>query len=152
MSQRTALRARPLAALRGRAVPLIGTGLTLVVAGTFLPWLRSGSVERNSYATGGALRDLLGNGGRIGLALDVWPFVSLACAAALGLLILGVSRGGALLAVVVALAAGALGVSALAVHTGFTVAPARLGPAVTATGAALALLAAVPVLILGRTS
>jgi hypothetical protein len=90
-------------------------------------------------------------GGKIGLALDAWPFVSLTCAAAIALLVIGVTRAGALLAAFAALAAGTVGGVALTVRSGFTVAPARLGPAVTVAGAATTLLVAMPVIILGRT-
>ena len=151
VSQPTTSHARPPAGLLRRTSPLIAAGLVLVVLGTFLPWLRSGSVERNSYATGGALHDLIGGGGASGLALDAWPFVSLACAVATALLVLGLSRAGALLGALAGLAAGAVATIALTVRSGFTVAPARLGPAVTLAGAVITLLAAVPVIILGRT-
>ena len=61
---------------RPRGVVVIGA--TVMLVGTFLPWLRSGSVDRSSYDLI-ELVDRLGyaSGGAMDLALTLWPIVPL---------------------------------------------------------------------------
>ncbi|SHG07333.1 hypothetical protein SAMN05443575_1296 [Jatrophihabitans endophyticus] len=125
---------------------LVG-GLVALVVGTFLPWLRSGSATRNSYAAGGALRRILDPGGALGGALAVWPFVTLACAAAIALVLLGRIPAGAVVALLAACAAGSAGAVALAAAPRPYVRAAALGPAVTLAGAAVCLLGALACLL-----
>ena len=49
-------------------------GLAVIVLGTFLPWLRSGTVLRDSYESVGALRTLV-EGGVLTTLLTAWLFV-----------------------------------------------------------------------------
>lgn len=118
---------------------LTGTGLLILVAGTFLPWLRSGTVERTSYSADGVARRLLDLHGLTGAVLMVWPFLSLLCAAALGLLILRVTRIAVTLAALCALAAGIVCVRVLTTHSNSIVGVATIGPAVTLAGCAVVL-------------
>jgi hypothetical protein len=118
-----------------RAVVL--TGLTLVVIGTFLPWLQSGRSSRNSYAVDGAVRRLLDVSGAADTALRAWPFVSLLCALAAAAVLLGWHRTGAGLAALAALLAGGVAGWALAAPGHGLIRPATLGPAVTLAGAAV---------------
>lgn len=122
--------------------PVLGAvGLLAVVVGTFLPWLRSGTQNRNSYEAGGAVRRLLGTTGVIDHLLGLWPLVGVACAAAIALFLLGLRAFGTVIAGLTALAGGAAGVGALAT-TGTTVAEVTLlGPLVTLLGATLVALA-----------
>jgi hypothetical protein len=122
--------------------PVLGAvGLVAIVVGTFLPWLRSGTQDRNSYQAGGAVRRLLGASGFIDHVLGLWPLVGVACAAAMALFLLGLRTLGSIVAGVSALAAGAAGVGALAT-TATTVAEVTLiGPLVTLLGATLVALA-----------
>jgi hypothetical protein len=113
----------------------------LVVAGTFLPWLHSGSVTRNSYEAAGAIRGGLDVGPLAGAALRVWPAVSLACAAAAALYLLGIRAAGAVLVVLLAVVALVVAVGTLVAGRSGTVTVAPTGPAVTIAGAALALIA-----------
>src|SRR4051794_27877693 len=94
---RTRLRERS-----ARAGPaLLGSaGLMCVVIGTFLPWLYSGSRSRNSYATGGAVRRVLGVDGVGDAALAAWPFVGFACGAAIAALLVGFRRTAAVVGLV----------------------------------------------------
>lgn len=116
-------------------------GLIAIVAGTFLPWLRSGTQDRNSYQAGGAVRRLLGTTGVVDQMLGLWPLVGVACAAAIALYLLGLRTFGTIVAGLSALAAGAAGVGALAT-TGTAVAEVTLiGPLVTLLGATLVALA-----------
>lgn len=129
------------------AVPVLGgTGLILLVVGTFLPWLRSGQNRRNSYQTGGALRRLLGLHGIADSAVSAWPFLALLCGAIAAIFALGLRRSAAALAVVAALAAGSVAVAALRVGGNSFARPVSLGPSVTLTGAATLLAAATLVL------
>lgn len=109
-------------------------GLLVLVAGTFLPWLRSGRTSRNSYATDGAVRRLLDVSGAAEAALRAWPFVSLLCAAAVAAVLLGRVLVGAGLAVVAALPAGAVAGWALAAPNRGLLHAATIGPAVTLAG------------------
>ena len=105
------------------------------MVGTFLPWLYSGSRSRNSYATGGALRRVLGVGGVGDAALSAWPFVALACAVAVAALLLGLPRTAAVLGLLAAAAAGAGAIAMLTAGGNPVVRPAHLGPIVTLAGA-----------------
>lgn len=60
-------------------------GLIVMLTGTFLPWLRSGTARRNSYAASGLLRRLLDVPGWRSVLLHAWPFLALICAAVLAL-------------------------------------------------------------------
>ena len=57
--------------------PIVGAvGLVTIVLGTFLPWLRSGTHERNSYQAGGAVRRLVEPSATVDHLLALWPFIS----------------------------------------------------------------------------
>jgi hypothetical protein len=116
---------------------LVGAGLGGIVIGSFLPWLHSGRATRNSYATDGAVRRLLDVSGPVDAALHAWPFVSLLCAVALAMLLVGRAGIGGVLAGLAALAAGGVAAWALASSGSGIVRPAVLGPAVTLAGAIL---------------
>lgn len=128
----------------------IVAGLALVVSvlGTFLPWLKSGDTNRNSYAAVGVLERLLDIHGVVRLAIDLWPFLGLYCAATIALLALTWWR--------VAVAAGAVsGVicavvswRALSVPGRFTIAVVRSGPTVTLTAAGVAVVALASLLVI----
>jgi hypothetical protein len=115
-------------------------GLALVVVGTFLPWLRSGRATRNSYATDGAVRRLLEVSGAADAALRAWPFVSLLCAAAVALIVLGYPRLGIAVAALAAVSAGVVAGWALASSSRGLIQPATAGPAVTLAGAGVTVL------------
>ncbi len=114
----------------------------LLIAGTFLPWLRSGQVHRNSYRTGGAIRRLLDVHGLLGALLAAWPFLGIACAAIVCLFALGLRRTAAGLALVPAAGAGAVGAAVLAVDGPSFAVPQRSGPLVTILGALMMIIAA----------
>ena len=133
------LTAVPARASRTGARLLLCAGPAVLVIGTFLPWLRSGRTSRNSYATDGAVRRLLDVDGLTAAALRMWPFVSLLCAAAIALVLLGRVAAGAALAAVAALAAGPLASWALGAGSRGLLHAATTGPAVTLAGAILTL-------------
>jgi len=116
-------------------------GLATLTIGTFLPWLRSGQVLRNSYQTDGAIRQLLQPGEPIRTALAAWPAVSFACAAVAALYAVSMRRSAAALAVLTALAAAAVATAALAAGAVQSVRAETSGPTVTLIGAVLVLAA-----------
>ena len=122
--------------------PVLGLlGLVTLTVGTFLPWLRSGQVLRNSYQTDGAIRQLLQPDEPIRTALAAWPAVSLACAAAVALYSVSMRRSALALAVVTALVAAAVATAALAAGAVQSVRAETSGPTVTLIGAVVVLIA-----------
>ena len=124
-----------------------GLGLVLTVVGTFLPWMRSGRVRRNSYASAGLLQRLLGVDGALGGVLNAWPYLGLLCA----LLVIGFGAGlrrtAALCTVLVGAAAVFVAVYALRASGSREVQHVATGPVVTACGAGVAVVAAVAFLV-----
>jgi hypothetical protein len=132
-----------------RALPaaLGCAGLTCAVVGSFLPWLYSGSRSRDSYATDGAARRLLGVDGLGGAALAAWPFVGLACGTAIAALLIGLVRTAAGIGMLAAIAAAAGAVAMLLADDAGTIRPANVGPIVTLVGS-LAVPAAISIQLL----
>jgi len=125
-------------------------GLVVAVAGTFLPWFRSGRVSRDSY-------EIVGLGLRFDIADDTflrgllasWSAVPVVCTVCCVLFALRVYRVAAVLA---GCSAGAIGTVAVfflvqgsTTDTSLAVVPT--GPATSVAGAALALLAACGVFV-----
>jgi hypothetical protein len=137
--------------MRHRAGAILGgAGIVVLVVGTFLPWLRSGRSERNSYETGGALRRLLELHGALDTAVSAWPFAGLLCAAVIAVFAFGRPRCAAALALLTGLATGAVAVAALLVDGNSFVRPLMLGPSVTILGATIVVVAATLVLTSAR--
>lgn len=111
-----------------------GAGLVCIVVGTFLPWLRSGSHTRNSYGADGAARRLLGVHGVGAVLLSIWPFVVLACAAALAAMVLGWRVIAAVIAALAAVGAAAGAITMLTAGHSAVLQPADAGPIVTLVG------------------
>ena len=123
------------------SVGLGSAGLVVLVVGTFLPWLRSGTAERNSYRAGAVLRHLRGVHGVESLGLRLWPFVGIWAAAVVIAYLLGrtgVAAGGALIA---AAAGYAAAIGALRAKDNVFAAVRTTGPAVTILGASILVLA-----------
>lgn len=111
------------------------------MTGTFLPWVRSGSVERNSYRAVGLLRRFgLLHGAADDLAY-AWPFFALTCAVAAAGYLLGLRRSAAGLAALAAAAAAAGAGYALS-RSYRIVTVVASGPVVTIIGSGLVLSAA----------
>jgi hypothetical protein len=128
-------------------------GLAILVLGTFLPWLRSGSVLRDSYQSAGALRGLIGGlNDQASALLAGWPAVIPCCAVCVAGYALGLRRSAAVLGLVVAATVGTAA-GLVAVQAGgpdSLVAPVTTGPAVTLTGATIVLIGAIIVVICPR--
>lgn len=124
-------------------------GLLALVSGTFLPWLRSGSVLRDSYQSIGALRVLLSSHTGIVAMLDGWLAMIPVCSVCVALYALRLRRLSAWIVCVISACAGTV-CGFLAVQggdPGSIVGVATIGPAVSTAGAALSLLGAIVVLI-----
>jgi hypothetical protein len=116
--------------------------LAVVVLGTFLPWLRSGRRERDSYAGRAAIRDLVDVHGALRLVMWIWPFLGVGCALAIALLLLGLPRSGAAVALVASVYAGGVAIWVLSAHGRGAVRAATSGPVVTLLGALAAVIGA----------
>lgn len=129
------------------AVVAVG-GLVVLVVGTFLPWLRSGTVLRDSFQAVGALRDLVGVG-LAGAVLAAWPAVVPACAVCAALYALRLRRTSGVVCCVLTLMVGtAAGIASVQPgDTGALVGVATTGPVVTLVGATLALAGAITVVM-----
>ncbi|HEX4723426.1 MAG TPA: hypothetical protein VH333_12985 [Pseudonocardiaceae bacterium] len=128
-------------------------GLAVLVIGTFLPWLRSGTVLRDSYQSAGALRGLVsGLNAQAGAVLGAWPAVIPCCAVCVAGYALGLRRSaaivGLLVALVVGTAAGVIAVQGDATKS--VVGPADTGPIVTLVGATIMLAGAITVVVCPR--
>lgn len=129
---------------------LAGAGLAVLAAGTFLPWLRSGSGPRDSYQSIAALLGpfVSANRGMVTM-LDCWLAIIPLAGAGVALYALGLRRTAA--GVICAVSAWAGLVSGLLIARGddggSIVAPTATGPAVTLVGAVLALAGGVLVIM-----
>ena len=88
---------------------IAGSGLAMVIAGSFLPWVISGEVRRSSYAILGIV-DRLGvaGDGALGVLIAHWPLVGVLCMAPVVIGCLRWWRTAGVLAVLVALTTGLL--------------------------------------------
>jgi hypothetical protein len=121
------------------------SGVAVLLVGTFLPWLRSGVVLRDSYQSVTALHALVG--GTEGVLLTGWLMVIPAWALCVALYALRLRRVSAALAclfgaLTVAVAVAVIGQRGQA---GALIGPVTTGPAVTLIGATLALAGAIGV-------
>jgi len=129
-------------------------GLALVVAGTFLPWFRSGSVSRSSYAAAGlADRLALLDHPLAGPALRGWVAVPALAAVCLVLFVCGLARTAATLTALLAITGGTIALVATiqAGGTAGVVSVSLGGPLTTLCGSALALAGALGTFMTART-
>ncbi|GAA4004127.1 hypothetical protein GCM10022247_26390 [Allokutzneria multivorans] len=136
--------------LRRAGTGLAILGLVVTVLGTFLPWLHSGSVLRNSYEAADLVRRLLElDSGVGGALLLVWPGVGPVAALCVAGYLVGFPRVSAVANLVFSAITGAVGVFA-SVHAddgGSLVGISWTGPVTVLVGAVLALLGAIGVLV-----
>jgi len=117
-------------------------GLAGVLLGTFLPWLRSGDVLRNSYTSFGVLNRLIGFHGVSDLAVRAWPLIGLCCAGVVVAVVAASRRVATVLALVTAGWSAAVASAVLLHHGDAGVSVVAVGPAVTLIGDTAVLLAA----------
>lgn len=120
---------------------LAGAGLVLAIAGSFLPWVVSGSVTRSIYAIAG-VADRLGIAGDGPLArlLAALPVLAALCFAPVVAAALRWWRAAGVLATLIGLAMAVLSLGILALtlgKVGLTVRLDPLGPSVMAAGGLL---------------
>jgi hypothetical protein len=131
----------PASSRRLVAVILAGSGLALVVVGSFLPWILSGQVRRSSYAIAGIVDRLgIAGDGILGTLVAGWPLVGLFCSLPVVAGLLRWWRTCGLLCAVLGLAAGTLAAGVLLVGGGRGTLGVRMdpiGPSVMAAGAVL---------------
>ena len=129
-------------------------GLVLAIVGTFLPWVVSGGVERNSYAIVGIVRrlGLLGDG--FGdTALSWWPMLGPLAVVPVIAGILRWWRSAALLSMIFGVLVGVIGGGVLTVASGHRTAGIgldRTGPVVTVVGALLTVIGSIALLLVER--
>lgn len=122
-----------------------GAGLVLVIVGSFLPWVVSGTVRRSSYAIVGLLSRLgIGEDGPIGALIAGWPLIGVLCMTPVIAAAIRWWRVAGVLAVLVSLAAALLSFGVIAVTAGRSAAGLGsgvgvdpIGPSVMAAGAVL---------------
>lgn len=129
-------------------------GLVVLVAGTFLPWLRSGAAVRNSYQTVGIGRRLTVLGeGVFNVVTAAWPAVGIAAALCAALYVLGARRSASVATLLLAVVAGTVATLAMVVLPGSesAIRVIAVGPMVTLAGAILAVVGALSLLAWPRT-
>ncbi|GLZ31528.1 hypothetical protein Lesp02_37160 [Lentzea sp. NBRC 105346] len=127
---------------------IAAVGLITGVTGTFLPWLRSGSIHRDSYEVL-SLRDFAGlNTGPGEVVTLIWVGITPLAVCALALWVVRFRRFAACIGLLFGTITGT--VAALAVvqggDTGSLIGISLSGPVVTLSGAVLAIVGAITVL------
>jgi hypothetical protein len=119
------------------------TGLILVVVGSFLPWVDSGTVRRSSYQIAGVVGRLgIGAGGALAFLIAAWPFIGFLCTAPVLAAAVRWWRTAGAIAVAIGLVSGLLSFSLLifvAGRGGSILRVDPIGPSVMAAGAVLLL-------------
>jgi hypothetical protein len=133
------------------SVALGGVGILVLVAGTFLPWLRSGRATRNSYEATGAVRRLVHPPGILDDLFRVWPLIGALCAVAVAVYALGLRRTGAGIGMLASLAGGAAAVAALNATGNAYASVIDTGPAITIAGAVIVVVSAGAQLVIRET-
>jgi hypothetical protein len=121
--------------------------LITALAGTFLPWLQSGGVRRNSYTSFGVLRRLIGFHGAAEAMIRVWPLLGVVCAMVVLVALAGLWRSAAGLGLLVAAWSATVAGAALARDPVGPVRVHLLGPIVTVLGSTATAAAAIVTLI-----
>lgn len=127
------------------AVSLCCAGLVLQVTGTFLPWLQSGDVVRNSYQAVSIARRLTALGeGVLGAVTVAWPAMGIAAALCAAMYVLGARRTASVSILLLSVVAGTLATLPVVLLPGSesTIRVIFVGPIVTLSGAVLALVGA----------
>lgn len=134
---------RPHTPVAVAAVALTAVGLVTVGAGTFLPWVRSGSVLRDSYQSIAIIRTIrVLDGSPLALILDAWTLLIPAITLCVVVYALGFRRSAATISTIVAIISGTVAGSATVVGGGEEV---RLG--ISSTGPVTTLIGSVLTLV-----
>ena len=125
---------------------LTAVGLVVVAVGTFLPWVRSGAVLRDSYQSISVLRTVKAlDDSPLELILDAWTMIIPAVTVCIVLYALGFRRSAATISTIVAIISGTVGGVAAVVSggEGVRLGIAGSGPTTTSVGAVLTLVGVV---------
>jgi len=118
---------------------IMALGVAAAVTGSFLPWVQSGRVAKNSYQIAGAAERYLPDvNSAVTGAVALWPWQGPIWAAIAVLYILGLRRSAAVIGVVFALALGAVSAAVLSVGTSVDnnwISLRSIGPIFTLIGA-----------------
>jgi hypothetical protein len=118
-----------------------GAGIVLVVVGSFLPWVISGTVRRSSYAIVGILGRLgIGEDGPLGILISAWPLIGVLCMAPIVAACLRWWRASGVLAALLAIPAGLLSFGVILATSGLAgggIGVDPIGPAIMGAGAVL---------------
>lgn len=121
----TRIGARPHTPVAYAAVAVTAAGLVAVGIGTFLPWVRSGMVLRDSYQSIALIRTIkVLDGNPLSLLLDAWTMLIPAITLCIVVYALGFRRSAATISAIVAIISGTVAGSATVVSGGEEV---RLG-------------------------
>lgn len=115
-------------------------GMTVLIAGTFLPWVVSGQVRRNIYEIAGLIQRLDVLSGTPAVLVHALPFLGPACIVPVLVGVLGWRRSAGVLSVVLGLLLGGGSMAILALLSGRSamgVALDPIGPTMTTVGAVL---------------
>jgi hypothetical protein len=127
---------------------LTAVGLVVLLAGTFLPWLHSGTVSRDSYQSASVLRGLPSSlNGAENALLYGWLAVIPLCAVSIALYALNLRRPSGAIACLVSVLVVVTSVVAITLPgTTASVGFSSVGPTVTLVGAAFALIGGIIVI------
>jgi hypothetical protein len=141
---RNAARPHTRAGVVGAAVTAVG--LVAVAVGTFLPWVRSGAVLRDSYESIAVIRTVqVLDGSPLALVIDAWTLLIPAMTLGMVTYAMGFRRSGATISAIVAIVGGTIAGVATVVGGGEEVrlGISSIGPTTTLVGAVLTLVGVV---------
>jgi hypothetical protein len=119
---------------------LTAVGLVAVAVGTFLPWVVSGSVLRDSYQSIAVIRTFrMLDGNPLALVIDAWTLLIPAMTLCVVMYALGFRRSSATISAVIAIISGTVAGAATVLSGGEEVrlGIASIGPTTTLVGAVL---------------
>ena len=153
MLSRSAVRPHTPVAIAAGA--LTAAGLVAVGIGTFLPWVKSGSVLRDSYQSIAVIRTIkVLDGSPLALVLDAWTLLIPAITLCVVVYALGFRRSAATISSIVAIISGTVAGSATVLGGGEEVrlGISNTGPVTTLIGSVLALVGVVGIFAGRRSS
>ena len=146
---------RPHTPVAVAAVALTAAGLVAVGIGTFLPWVKSGIVLRDSYQSISVIRTIkVLDGSPLALVLDAWTLLIPAITLCVIVYALGFRRSAATISALVAIISGTVAGSATVLGGGEDVrlGISSTGPVTTLIGSVLALVGVVGIFAGRRSS
>jgi hypothetical protein len=146
----TRLASRPHTRVAIGGAALTAAGLLTIAVGTFLPWVVSGSVLRDSYESIAIIRTIkVLDGSPLALVVDAWTLLIPISTLCLVVYAVGFRRSAATISGVIAIISGTIAGAASVVSGGEEVrlGIASTGPTTTLTGAVLTLAGVVGIFI-----